>query len=92
MIAAVFDTTVLSNFAHIHQPHLLRLAFDTPVTVKAVVTEWTAGIGSGRIRDVNWTWLPTIELTPQELTKAENLCLTLGRGEAQCLALAEGRG
>lgn len=49
MIAAVVDTTVLSNFAHIQQPRLLANAFDQPVTVEAVLAELTIGMASGRI-------------------------------------------
>jgi predicted nucleic acid-binding protein len=91
MISSVIDNTVLSNFAHIQQPRLLATALDQPVTVGAVMTELMAGVELKRIPTVDWTWLPIIELTDEERASAEKLNQTLGRGEAQCIALAASR-
>lgn len=92
MIAAVVDTTVLSNFAHIEQPRLLANAFDQLVTVEAVLAELTIGMASGRIPAVEWSWLTVIEMTAAEVASAEKLNRTLGAGESQCIALAVARG
>jgi predicted nucleic acid-binding protein len=91
MIAAVVDNTLLSNFAHIQQPQLLATAFDQPVTVLAVRDELEVGVQTMRIPSVDWSWLPIIELTEEERIMAEHLNQTLGRGEAECIALAKSR-
>lgn len=91
MTAAVVDNTLLSNFAHIQQPKLLAVAFDQPVTVRAVMDELVVGIQATRIPSVDWSWLPVIELTDDEHAMAERLNQTLGRGEAECIALAKSR-
>lgn len=91
MTAAVIDNTLLSNFAHIQRPKLLATAFDQPVTVPAVMAELEVGVQTARIPAVDWRWLPVIELTDEEHTLAESLNQTLGRGEAECIALATSR-
>jgi predicted nucleic acid-binding protein len=91
MTAAVVDNTLLSNFAHIQRPKLLEAAFDQPVTVRAVMDELEVGAQTARIPTVDWSWLPVIKLTDEELALAERLNQTLGRGEAQCIALAKSR-
>jgi predicted nucleic acid-binding protein len=91
MTEAVVDNTVLSNFAHIQQPTLLATAFDQPVTVRAVIDELEVGVRNARIPSVDWSWLPVIELTDDERVTAERLNQTLGRGEAECIALAKSR-
>lgn len=91
MIAAVIDTTVLSNFAHVDQPHLLRSAFDDPVTVRAVMDELAEGVRLVHLPDVNWRWLRVVELTTDEQLHASELNRTLGRGESDCIALAQSR-
>jgi predicted nucleic acid-binding protein len=91
MMLAVADTTVLSNFVHIGKPELLVSAFDSLVTVRAVMTEIEAGTKLGKIPGTDWTWLVVAELTQDEMRRFEALNQTLGRGEAACLALAEAR-
>jgi predicted nucleic acid-binding protein len=91
MTAAVVDNTLLSNFAHIQRPKLLEAAFDQPVIVRAVMDELEVGMQSGRIPTVDWNWLPVIRLTDEEHALAERLNQTLGRGEAECIALAQSR-
>jgi predicted nucleic acid-binding protein len=91
MTPVVIDNTVLSNFAHIQQPSLLGKAFETPVTVRAVIEEWHVGVQSARVPSADWGWIPLIELTPAEQVFAEQLGKTLGRGESACIALAQSR-
>ena len=91
MTEAVVDNTPLSNFAHIQQPKLLAAAFDQPVTAPAVMDELEVGVQTARIPAVDWSWLPVIELTDEERTLAEHLNQTLGRGEAECIAVAKSR-
>lgn len=92
MTAAVVDTTVLSNFAHVKQPLLLRQAFDHLVAPTAVMDEWRDGIRLGVVPLVEWAWLSEIELTAAEQLVADEFGETLGRGEAACLALGSSRG
>lgn len=92
MMKAVIDNTVLSNFAHIQQPQLLAAAFDQPVTANAVLEELQLGIQLARIPAADWTWLPVIALTDDERAAADKLSETLGRGEAESIALAHSRG
>ena len=92
MTVAVIDTTVLSNFAHVKQPLLLRQAFDHLVVPTAVMDEWREGVRLGVVPLVEWTWLSEIELTAAEQLVADEFGETLGRGEAACLALASSHG
>jgi predicted nucleic acid-binding protein len=39
MTTAIVDNTVLSNFAHVGRPDLLRVTFDSLVVVQAVMDE-----------------------------------------------------
>jgi predicted nucleic acid-binding protein len=92
MTTAIAENTVLSNFAHIEKPELLRAAFDSLVVVKAFMDELAEGVRLGLVPLVDWGWLPTVELTAEEQAKAEELGQTLGKGEAACIALAQSRG
>jgi len=91
MITAVVDNTVLSNFAHVERPALLRAAFDSLVAPRAVMNELADGVRLGRVPAVDWTWLRIIDLTTEEQSKAEVFKQMLGRGEAECIALAHAR-
>lgn len=91
MTTAVVDNTVLSNFAHIEKPELLRAAFDKLVAPRAVMDELAEGERLNRVPPVNWSWLPNAVLTTEEHSKAEALGQLLGRGEAECIALAQSR-
>ena len=91
MIAAVIDTTVLSNFVHVDQPDLLRSAFAAPVTVQAVMDELSDGVRLKRLPDVNWQWLRVVALTAEEQAHADARNQGLGRGESECIALAQSR-
>lgn len=92
MIIVVADNTILSNFANVQKPELLKAAFKKVVTVRAVLNEFEAGTAAGRIPSTDWSWLEIIELTADEKIKREELAQTLGSGEAECIALAFARG
>jgi len=91
MITAVVDNTVLSNFAHVEKPGLLREAFDSLAVPRAVVDELAEGERLGRVPAVDWSWLSIIDLTAEETFNADEFGQTLGRGEAACIALAQSR-
>lgn len=86
--AAVVDTTVLSNFAHVEQTRILSQAFEQLVTVQAVWIELQVGITIGRIPPVDWSWLSIVDLEPAVKITADRLARTLGQGESACIALA----
>lgn len=89
MTAAVVDNTVLSNFAHIHMPELLREAFDRLVTSPAAMRELAEGVRLGRVPSADWTWLTGLELTAEEQSQVDGYRQRLGQGEAECIALAQ---
>lgn len=91
MSAGVIDNTVLSNFAHVQRPRLLEQAFDNLVSVPAVMEELTIGQERGLIPTVEWSWLSIIELTTSEKMLSQEIGQTLGRGEAECIAVAQSR-
>ncbi len=91
MTTVVVDNTVLSNFAHVEQPQLLCEAFDNPVTVRAAMDELIEGVRLERLPSVDWNDVPVIELTSDEQTSADLFGQRLGRGEAECIALAQSR-
>lgn len=90
--AAIVDNTVLSNFAQVEQARWIAEAFEQPVTVAAVMEELKIGVEQRRIPDVDWSWLEVVDLTPAERAVADELNRRLGRGEAECLAVAAKRG
>lgn len=61
MTVAVVDTTVLSYFAHVKQPLLLRQAFAHLVVLTAVMDQWRDGIRLGVVPLVEWARLSGIE-------------------------------
>lgn len=85
----VLDTTVLSNFARIERPDLLRLALGRKDSTTTIVrAELEVGESLGRIPVINWRWLPIVELSLEETGLFEELAQGLGRGEASCIAIA----
>ena len=91
MSAGVIDNTVLSNFANVQQPSLLEQAFDNLVSVPAVMEELAIGQEGGLIPTVEWSWLSIIELTTSEKMLSQEIGQVLGRGEAECIAVAQSR-
>lgn len=62
-----------------------------PVTVRAVMDELTEGVRLERLPSIDWSGVPVIELTPDEQASADMFGERLGRGEAECIALAQSR-
>jgi predicted nucleic acid-binding protein len=89
---ALLDNTVLSNFAIVHRTHLIRAALEEAATVPQVLDEYTAGVLSGRVPQVDWSWLSVPTLNDEEQGLFEKLGLRLNAGEAACLAVAALRG
>jgi predicted nucleic acid-binding protein len=86
------DTTVLSNFAQIGRPDLLRRAFPGLTTPEAVREELAKGERLGLVPVCDWSWLTTVELTGAEQSRAADLERHLQAGEAACIAVTEHRG
>jgi predicted nucleic acid-binding protein len=88
----LLDNTVLSNFAIVQRPELLRVAFgDVLATSEDVFEELNAGILSGKLPALDWSWLPIWTLDDAERVHYERFLQTLNAGEASCLAMALGR-
>lgn len=88
MTSAVADTTLLSNFAHVAEPGLLRLAFPTLVVPNVVLTELQQGERLGRVPRCDWTWLGILDPKPESWKSVESLRAELQAGELACIALA----
>jgi len=86
------DTTVLSNFAHIGRPDLLRLALPNAATTPQVLVELERGRTSGHLPDCDWNWLEIVALSPAEEAHLNRIRRFLGSGEASCIAVALERG
>jgi predicted nucleic acid-binding protein len=91
MIAALSDTTVLSNFTHVQRSDLLRMLFHPLYVPDSVWRELAQGMRSGLIPEADWRWLEVVVLTPDEVTLSQNFRRKLDRGEADCLAVAQSR-
>lgn len=89
----LLDNTVLSNFAVVQRPELLRVAFgDVLATSEEVFKELNAGILSGKLPALDWSWLPVWALDEAESIHYEHFLHSLNAGEASCLAIALVRG
>jgi len=86
------DTTVLSNFAQIRRPDLLRSVYPDLSAPIPVWNELELGIHRGLVPACDWTWLEVLDLTEQEQVRAEEIGRDLGPGEAACIAAAVSRG
>ena len=92
LLLYVVDNTVLSNFARIRRPDLLKLAVAPDALIPpAVRRERDLGESLGVIPRLNWQWLPVATLDNVEQARAEALRGWLDAGEAECLALAMNR-
>jgi predicted nucleic acid-binding protein len=92
MAGTIADTTVLSNFAHIQQPSLLKLLFAALFVPESVFDELDRGVRSGLVPECDWSWLHVISPTQAESTEAETLRVDLDPGESDCIAVAKSRG
>lgn len=91
MIAALSDTTVLSNFAQVQRPDLLRMLFRPLYVPDSVYSELVQGESAGLIPKLDWKWLEVVAPTPAEQDVSQQLQRKLDRGEADCLAMAQSR-
>jgi uncharacterized protein len=92
MTVALSDTTVLSNFAHIQRPELLRALFESLYVPGSVWEELARGERDGLIPKADWKWLEVVSLDSTELALSQQLQRKLDLGEADCLAIAQARG
>jgi predicted nucleic acid-binding protein len=66
MRAALSDTTVLSNFAHIERPDLLRALFSPLLAPPSVLEELMMGERRALIPKCSWDWLNVVVPTASE--------------------------
>lgn len=88
----ILNTTVLSNFLQAHSAEWLQRLCVPVAACKAVVQEVERGVQSGRTPSASLAWLTQAELLPEEAAQAATLCLRLGAGEAESIAIAHARG
>jgi predicted nucleic acid-binding protein len=89
----IFDTTLLSNFAHVQHADWLELLFDKQaVTTAEVLAELRQGETTGFVPRQDWRWLTVVELTLEEQVLAGQYRGKIDVGEAACLAAAVERG
>jgi len=90
----IANTTVLSNFALVQRPELIRIGCpEDVVTAAQVMEEIRLGVDRQVLPSCDWDWLPVRTLnTPVEVRVFEQVHRRLGQGEAACLALAMSRG
>jgi len=90
----VVDNTVLTNFALVGRIDLLRVAIGgrNPCTTPAVKKEFDEGADRGLFAPTDIQWLPVVSLTPDEVSRLENLSQGFGDGEAECIVVALARG
>jgi predicted nucleic acid-binding protein len=92
-VISLLDNTVMSNFAIVRRPDLLRTTFvDTLATSQQAFDELEAGVAAGKLPDLDWTWLPVWTLKPGEMERYRQILRSLNAGEAACLAMAVERG
>jgi len=92
MPIALLDTTLLSNFAQVRRPDLLRAALGPDAaTTPAILAELHAGESLGLVPACDWIWLQVLEPTDDERRVAAELARQLDPGEAECLAVALSR-
>jgi predicted nucleic acid-binding protein len=90
----ITDTTVLSNFAAVIQPDLLRRATGGELLVgPEVMRELRRGEMSSRVPECDWSWLTVAVPSPAEVELARTVgSAAIDVGEAEALAIAIQRG
>jgi len=89
MACHLLDTTVLSNFAHVRRPALVRKALgDAVFTTPVVLSELSQGESAGFVPVCDWSWLQVIAADDEAHTLASDLQSILDPGEAESLAVA----
>ncbi|MBI4768939.1 MAG: DUF3368 domain-containing protein [Chloroflexi bacterium] len=92
MQLALLDCTVLSNFAHVRRPDLLRLALGSSAsTTPEVMAELRRGQELGAVPSLDWRWLAILRPAEDEQKVAEALRRQVDPGEAECIAVAQAR-
>jgi predicted nucleic acid-binding protein len=92
MAVAFLDTTVLSNFAQVRRPELLRLALGKEMaTTPLAMAELHKGESLGLVPLCDWSWLMVVRPTDAERAMTQHLLASLDSGEAECLAVAQSR-
>jgi len=87
----VVDTTVWSNFAVARHPRLVVEVYPQGKSPRAVLNELEEGRRLGYFPEVDLAWIPEVALDQKERGQARALAKALGRGEAECLAVAYNR-
>jgi predicted nucleic acid-binding protein len=88
-VISLLDNTVMSNFAAIERPDLLRTAFGSMLaTSQQAFDELQAGVRPGKLPSLDWSWLPVWTLEEEEVPHYHRLLSRLNAGEAACLAMA----
>ena len=86
---ALLDNTVMSNFALVERPDLLRTTFGgETATPQQAFSELIAGVQRGRLPDLDWSWLSVWTLEAAEAPHYQQFLRRLNAGEAACLAMA----
>jgi predicted nucleic acid-binding protein len=92
-VIALLDNTVMSNFALVGRPDLLRATFgDEVATPQQAFSELIAGAQQGRLPGLDWSWLPVWTLETVETPHYQQFLRRLNAGESACLAMAVHRG
>ena len=92
MSVILADTTVLNNFAQVGQPDLLRKIFSDLSAPTEVREELAEGERKGLVPICDWSWLTAIEPTAAEQLHTSELKVSVGAGEAACIAILVARG
>lgn len=88
MLFSLLDTTILSNFAHVQRPELVRAVLGgAATTTPTVLAELRQGEASGYVPQVDWRWFPVLTLTAGEQALTADYLAVLEAGEAECLAV-----
>jgi predicted nucleic acid-binding protein len=88
-VISLLDNTVMSNFAAIERPDLLRTAFGSRLaTSQQAFDELQAGVRLGKLPSLDCSWLPVWTLEEEEGPYYRRLVSRLNAGEAACLAMA----
>jgi predicted nucleic acid-binding protein len=91
-VISLLDNTVMSNFAAIGRPDLLRTAFGSGLaTSQQAFDELEAGVRVSKLPSLDWSWLPVWTLEEEEVLHYHRLLSRLNAGEAACLAIALNR-
>ncbi|MEW6363763.1 MAG: DUF3368 domain-containing protein [Acidobacteriota bacterium] len=89
---ALLDNTVLSNFAAIGRPDLIRAVLgEYAATVEEAFAELQAGIRLGRLPSDDWSWLTVLSMTDAERVRYQELRQRFNAGESACLTMASMR-